>query len=128
MPTTGTRLVHDCSTGESRYEEYEIPDLTPEELAEQEDAIIAQKQTQLWNDADQYQMKFISGAALSLLTLGVLQQKPISLSIMAWIQTIWNGNYYPQKAALTVDSPVFDFSVCGPMPYSVPELSAEVLG
>lgn len=38
MPTTATRVVVNCATGEQITETYEIPDLTPEELAAQEAA------------------------------------------------------------------------------------------
>lgn len=82
----------------------------------------------LWKEATEYQESFISGAALSLLTLGVLQSKPKSLAIMGWIQDIWNNHYYVQKPLVTENYVAYDFTVCGEMPYSVPELSAEVLG
>ena len=38
MPTTATRLIHNCATGQSYMEEYEIPDPTPEEIAAQQAA------------------------------------------------------------------------------------------
>ena len=33
MPTQATRIIKNCSTGEEIIETYEIPDLTPEEIA-----------------------------------------------------------------------------------------------
>jgi len=35
MPTTATRIIKNCSTGEETIETYEIPDPTPEEVAAQ---------------------------------------------------------------------------------------------
>lgn len=89
---------------------------------------IEENKNSLWLAATAYQEKYISGAALSLLTLGVLQSKPKAIAIMDWIQTIWNDHYYVQKALVTENYYGYDFSVCGSMPYTVPELSAEVLG
>jgi len=82
----------------------------------------------LWSCATKYQESFISGAAIGLLTIGVIQSKPKSLAIMAWINSIWNNHYYVQKPLVDENYTGYDFSVCGPMPYSIPELSAEVLG
>lgn len=83
---------------------------------------------ELWQAATNYQERYISGAAIGLLTIGVIQNKPKSLAVMAWINTIWNNHYYPQKALIAWDSSAYDFSVCGSIPYTVPEISAEVLG
>jgi len=82
----------------------------------------------LWQEATKYQESFISGAAIGLLTMGVIQNKPKSLAVMAWINSIWNGHYYPQRELVTHEYQGYDFTVCGTIPYSVPELTAEVLG
>lgn len=80
----------------------------------------------LWRAADAFQTQYISGVAIGLLTIGVLQQKPKALAIQAWSATVWD-EYYRRKALLTYDGPVNgDFTQCGPMPYSVPELRAEL--
>jgi hypothetical protein len=81
----------------------------------------------LWQSATDWQEQFISNAAYGLLTIGVIQSKPKSLACMAWIQTIW-AKYYEQKSLVTHEYEGVDFSVVGPMPYTVPELTAEVLG
>ena len=87
------------------------------------------KYKSLWDAASAWEQKYISGVALSLLTLGVLQNKPKSLAIAAWSNNLWNGIYYPRKALVNLDSdPDCNFSPAGDMPYSVPELSAEVWG
>lgn len=104
---------------------------TPEpyvKTAEEIQAEINFKKESLWQAATAYQEKFISGAALSLLTIGVLQQKPKALTVMNWIQSIWNNHYYPQKELVDENYTGYDFSVCGDMPFTVPELSQEVLG
>lgn len=80
----------------------------------------------LWRAADAYQAQYISGVAIGLLTIGVLQQKPVALAIQAWSATVWD-EYYRRKALLTYDGAVNeDFTGCGPMPHSVPELRAEL--
>jgi hypothetical protein len=90
--------------------------------------IMQMKYSELWRAATEYQENYISGAAIGLLTIGVIQGKPKALAIMAWIQDIWMNHYYPQKALLTYASTIYDFSACGMIPYTVPELTAEVLG
>lgn len=87
------------------------------------------KYERLWNAASNWEKRNISGAALSLLTLGVIQGKPKALAIAAWSDLLWNETYYPRKALINLDTePDCDFSIVGDMPYTVPELSAEVWG
>ena len=101
---------------EQEYLAYAIPKQTADNLEA------------LWQAATKYQESFISGAAIGLLTLGVMQNKPKSLAVMSWINSIWNEHYYTQKELVTHDYAGYDFSVCGPIPYSVPEITEEVLG
>lgn len=90
------------------------------------DQMLQQKFDELWQDADLYQTRFISGVAIGLLTIGVLQGKPKALAIQAWSASMWD-EYYRRKALLTYDGAVDgDFTACGPMPHSVPELRAEL--
>ena len=82
----------------------------------------------LWQAAHDYEFAQISGSALSLLTIGVMQGKPKSLAIKSWIQDIWNL-YYTRKATITntqIPNVMLDFSSCGEIPYTVPELMLEV--
>lgn len=128
------RAVEDNSTlerfGLSRED---FPDATPPELpvdtpvsAEQADALVATKIEGLWQAADRYTSSYISGVAVGILTLGVLQQKPKALAVTAWSSAIW-AEYYARKALVTVDSQDnHDFTGFGPMPHSVPELQAEI--
>jgi hypothetical protein len=100
----------------------------PPPTQEEIDRVIASKIEQLWSAADKYVNGYISGVAVGLLTIGVIQQKPKSLAITAWSQSVWN-EYYIRKAAVTFDSVLdLDFSSFGPMPFTVPELQAEVFG
>ena len=70
---------------------------------------------------------YISGVAIGILTVGVIQQKPKCLAVSTWSGQIWT-EYYNRKAGITVDSVLdLDFSSFGPMPYTVPELQAETL-
>lgn len=82
----------------------------------------------LWQCAHDYEFACINGSAIGILTMGTMLQKPKSLAVTAWIQSIW-GLYYQRKPMVTSvrDTSLFDFSMCGPMPYSVPELIAEVM-
>lgn len=80
----------------------------------------------LWAAADAYEKDYISGVAIGLLTIGVLQQKPIALAISQWSGNHWT-EYYTRKAAIMAGAePNYDFSSSGDMPYSVPELRAEL--
>ena len=83
--------------------------------------------SRLWAAAEAYESAQISGVAVGLLTIGVIQQKPISLSIAAWSASIWDL-YYSRKAAMT---PVWsdalgDFTSLGNIPHTIPELRAEL--
>lgn len=91
-----------------------------------EQAIINAKVEALWAAADKYTSGYISGVAIGILTIGVLQQKPKALAVSAWSSSIW-AEYYARKALITVTSEDnHDFSSFGPVPYSVPELQEEV--
>lgn len=85
-----------------------------------------QKLDQLWRAADQYTSSFISGIAVGLLTMGVMQQLPKAMAVQAWSASVWD-EYYQRKAGVNADDPVdTDFSFAGPMPHSVPELREEL--
>lgn len=87
---------------------------------------IAAKIDALWNAADKYVAGYISGIAIGLLTLGVVQGKPKALAVTAWSSAVWDA-YYTRKATVTATSSVdLDFSTFGPMPHTVPELRAEL--
>ena len=80
----------------------------------------------LWAAADKYTGSYISGVAIGILTVGVMKQKPKALAVTAWSSAIWS-EYYARKALVTVYSvDNHDFSSFGPIPYSVPELQAEI--
>lgn len=89
-------------------------------------AQVAAKVDALWRAADSYTSSYISGVAVGILTIGVLQQKPKAMAITAWSSAIW-AEYYARKMLVTASSEDnHDFSSFGPMPYSVPELQEEV--
>lgn len=80
----------------------------------------------LWKSATRWQETYISGLASGLLTMGVLMGKPKALAIMQWSGALW-GEYYIRKASILASGEVnYDFSDCGQMPYSIPELRAEL--
>lgn len=88
--------------------------------------LVAERIDSLWVAADAYTAGYISGVAIGLLTVGVLQSKPKALAITAWSSAVW-GEYYARKASVHLGGPLnLDFSSLGPMPYSVPELQAEL--
>lgn len=97
-----------------------LPDPRPEA------AVLAQKIEALWQAADRYVTGYISGVAIGILTIGVLQEKPKALAVTGWSNAVWT-EYYIRKAAITATSEVnHDFTSFGPMPHSVPELQAEI--
>jgi hypothetical protein len=77
----------------------------------------------LWQAAHDYEVAQISGSAIGLLTLGVLQSKPKCQAVQAWIKTIWTM-YYERKASGSTD---VNFSAAGPIPHTIPELMDELL-
>ena len=96
------------------------------EQAERDAAKVTAKIESLWAAADAYTSSYISGVAVGLLTIGVLQSLPKALAVSAWSSAVWD-DYYARKALVTVSSvDDLDFSSHGPMPYSVPELRAEL--
>jgi len=118
--------------GEWRYK-WVVSDLDAETVAanqarkaEQDAATIANKIEQLWSAADKYVNGYISGVAIGILTIGVIQAKPKCLAVTGWSQAIWT-EYYARKAGITLTSELdLDFTSFGPIPHSVPELQEEV--
>lgn len=78
--------------------------------------------TALWQAAHDYEVAEISGSAVGLLAMGVLQGKPKCTAVQNWIKGIWT-EYYTRKAGTETST---DYSVCGACPYTVPELMAEL--
>ena len=100
----------------------EIVDITDEVNAKD----LASKYDSLWKAANDFQSAQISGAAIGLLTIGALAQKPKCTAVQAWIKSVW-VEYYTRKAGVDLQNNVnLDFSVCGNIPYSVPERIEEV--
>jgi hypothetical protein len=116
MPIDGPNDAWLAANGYERYVEQPV---TPDPAA-----VEAQRIASLWQGAYNYEFAQISGMAVGVLTIGVLQQKPKSLAISAWSKSIWD-EYYTRKGNGSTDT---NYSFAGPMPYSVPELMAEVLG
>lgn len=80
----------------------------------------------LWRAADSYVSNNISGAAIGIMTIGVLSQRPKALAVTKWVSQVWD-EYYRRKAlveSVAVDD--LDFSSFGQMPFSVPELREEL--
>lgn len=101
---------------------YPVEDIPAEQIAK----LIAVKVARLWESANDYTTSYISGVAIGILTIGVIQQKPKCLAVAAWSSAVW-AEYYRRKGMVTaVSTEDLDFSSFGPMPYSVPELQAEV--
>lgn len=80
----------------------------------------------LWAAADRYVTGYISGVAIGILTIGVIQNKPKALAVTGWSSAVW-AEYYRRKALVTpVSTDDLDFSSFGAMPYTVPELQEEI--
>ena len=105
--------------GDYRFEDGQLLDKTEAQR-------VAEKIEALWQAADRYTSGYISGVAIGILTIGVMQQTPKAMAVTAWSGTIW-AEYYARKALVTATSEDnHDFSSFGPIPHSVPELQAEV--
>ena len=117
----GWRYVGDAFVIEPWWQEQVTAD-----QAAQDDAKVTAKIESLWAAADAYTSSYISGVAVGLLTIGVMQGKPKALAVSAWSSAVWD-DYYARKALVTVSSvDNLDFSSHGPMPHSVPELREEL--
>ena len=76
----------------------------------------------LWQAAHDYEYAQVSGSAIGLLAMGVMQSKPKCVAVQNWIRSIWT-EYYTRKAGTSTD---YDFSIAGACPHSVPELMVEL--
>ncbi len=89
-------------------------------------SVVASKTEALWAAADAYTSKYISGVAIGLLTMGVMQGKPKARAVTMWSSSVWD-DYYTRKALVNESSvDDLDFSSHGPIPHSVPELRVEL--
>lgn len=81
-----------------------------------------QRVAALWQAAHDYEYAQISGSAIGLLAIGVIQSQPKCLAVQNWIKSIWT-EYYIRKAG---DSTNCNFDAVGPCPHTVPELMTEL--
>lgn len=103
------------------------PDLTAAEFDSGLAELVEANIETLWQAAHAYEFAQISGSAIGLLVIGVGQGKPKAIAVQAWIGSIWTL-YYSRKAVMgsALDPVLLDFSPCGPIPHTVPELRAEI--
>ena len=85
-------------------------------------AIESKRIAALWKGAHDYETAQISGSAIGLLAIGVMQSLPKCLAVQAWIKSIWTL-YYTRKAGTETST---DYASCGAIPHSVPELMIEL--
>ena len=126
----GKPVLTDKGHWEKTWEVYDLPaevvEANQAAKAEADAKLVADKIEALWRAADAYTSGFISGVAIGILTIGVLQKKPKALAVSAWSSSVW-AEYYARKAMVTATSvDNHDFSTFGPVPHSVPELQAEI--
>ena len=76
----------------------------------------------LWQAAHDYEYAQISGSAIGLLAIGVMQAQPKCIAVQNWIRSIWT-EYYTRKAGTSTNG---DYSLIGACPHSVPELMVEL--
>ena len=88
--------------------------------------LIAERVETLWQAADRYVTGYISGVAIGILTIGVIQGKPKALAVTAWSNAIWSDYYVRKELITSNEQPNLDFSSHGSMPHTVPELQDEI--
>lgn len=111
---------------QSDWEQMRLDEMSARPVQPTPAEIVSKKVEALWQAADKYVSGYISGVAIGILTLGVMQSKPKALAITGWSGSIW-AEYYNRKALINLnDSVNTDFSSFGPMPHSVPELQQEI--
>ncbi len=131
--TQGVREINPSLVNDQWHQQFEIYDLEPEQIAlnqaakEATDAkLLNDKIEALWAAADEYTSSYISGVAVGILTVGVIQSLPKALAVSAWSSSVWT-EYYVRKELVTLTSvDNHDFSAFGSIPHSVPELQAEI--
>lgn len=108
---------------------YEVVTLDAETVAMNQAAeaeriagIEASRIAALWQSAHDYEYAQVSGSAIGLLAIGVMQAKPKCLAVQGWIRSIWT-EYYLRKSGTSTD---YSFAVIGACPHSVPELMVEL--
>lgn len=95
---------------------------TPEYL----ESKLAAKKKALKQAASDYEASGFSNVGSSLLTIGVIQNKPKALAVAAWAEALWT-EYFKREALVTLDTiPNLDFSSIGPVPYTIIELKEEL--
>lgn len=77
----------------------------------------------LWTAASKFEQQSISGSAIGLITMGVIQKKPKSIAVQQWIKSIWDEYYIRKSDKTNFD---LDFSIIAEIPYTVPELMLEL--
>jgi hypothetical protein len=82
--------------------------------------------SKLWQAAHDFEYAEVSGSAIGLVTMGVIQAKPKCLAVAAWQKSIWTLYYQRKALALAGRDVSLDFSSCGAIPHTIPELMEEV--
>lgn len=96
---------------------------TPEPAGLPDPSVVeAQRIASLWQAAHDYESTQVSGSAIGLLVIGVMQGKPKCVAVQNWIKSIWT-EYYIRKAGTSTDT---DYSFAGICPHTVPELMEEL--
>lgn len=110
-------------------ERIQNPDLTQAEFDAEVESRRQHYISRLWDAAHAYEFSEINGTGAGLLAVGVMRKLPKAMAIQAWVTSLW-ALYYQRKPLVTheMGDELLDFSQCGPMPHTIPELMAEVLG
>lgn len=115
-------LILDNGTGPVRN-----PELTDEEFTEIKQSAIKENKTILRQTAYNYVDKGVNGTMPGLIAVGLLKGLPRSIAIQQWIFKVWDLYYERKKQVTEIYNPdLYDFSICGPLPYSAEELKEEV--
>lgn len=122
-PITHVAVRDGCEMVDGAWQyKWRIDALSAEQIEANIAASEATRIAALWQAAHDYEYAQVSGSAIGLLAIGVLQGLPKCLSVQAWIKSIWTL-YYTRKAGSSTDT---DYSSAGLCPHSVPEIMAEL--
>lgn len=102
--------------------QYSVEAYSEEHIAAQLAAKEVARVASLWQAAHDKEYDAISGSAVGLIVMGVLQGKTKCTAVQNWIKSLWT-EYYVRKASGSTDT---DFSAAGECPHTVPELMAEL--
>ena len=122
-PITQSRTEADPAlVGGAWTQQWTIAALPSETISANQAAAEYARIASLWQAAHDIEYAQISGSAVGLITIGLVQSKPKCQAVQNWLHSLW-ALYYVRKASGSTDT---DYSSVGACPHSIPEIMSEL--